>query len=219
MTPVFAAAGFAPRTGPRQPLLPGVAANGGLAYDEGALVPGPGSTWVSTCARGGHPRARRARQVRAPPHARGVVVPCGLAPERMRVTTTTLASGFFPLLASLGIGTSQVRVVPLDVAKARGQGSGWFSPYGDAALPGEPSLSLEYVLQDGTTVIELGEYVFKEKEGAPVFAYGVERVAMAASARLETWEHTPPAFKAAAEADAEALQTPLPVGYSWVIVS
>ena len=76
-------------------------------------------------------------------------------------------------------------MVPLDVAKARGQGSGWFSPYGDAALPGEPSLSLEYV--------------FKEKEGAPVFAYGVERVAMAASARLETWEHTLPAFKAAAK--------------------
>ena len=111
----------------------------------------------------------------------------GLDPARMRVTTTQNSAAFFPLLAKYGIASAQVRLRSWDEAVKDGAGSGYFAPTGHPAKPSVPSFSLEYVMPDGLE-LEIAEICHGDANGRSTGGIGVERVEMARTGRIPTWD-------------------------------
>ena len=138
----------------------------------------------------------------------------GLEPGRMRFTGTERALPLLPLLARHGVAESQLRLVDWDQARALGTGSGYFEPKGHPRSPSFNTLSLEYLLPDGSE-LEIGELTLTDDRAAAVRSagFGLERLSMARGARPISWQQTLPGFRRAVELDARQQGLPLPEGY------
>ncbi len=138
----------------------------------------------------------------------------GLEPNRMRFTGTEKALFLVPFLAKHGLVESQLRLVDWDKARALGTGSGYFEPKGHPRTPSFNTLSLEYLLADGSE-LEIGEITLTDDRAAAVrnAGFGLERLSFARGDRLISWNETLPAFRRAVELDARRQGLPLPDGY------
>ncbi|MEM7393750.1 MAG: hypothetical protein AAF492_15520 [Verrucomicrobiota bacterium] len=117
----------------------------------------------------------------------------GFKPERLAFVSTDKFKPYLKLLQPYGISESQVVYRSIDEARKAGDGSGFFSPKGHPAAPGNHCVSFHYV-PEGTPLpdklgyppegyFEIGEFLF-ESEKVPtskleVASFGVERLAMA----------------------------------------
>ncbi len=142
-------------------------------------------------------------------------------PSKLKITTTVLAEGLFPLFDSYGVSLSKIRLRSLEEAKDAGDGSGWFSPKDHPAAPAIPTYSIEYVLTHKqkkgdvaatTYEIELAEIGLKNDQG---FAGGIglERLTMARNNRAMYWDDHLPICKHAMLVAAQHEQKQLPLGY------
>ncbi|MFM7807331.1 MAG: hypothetical protein ACKPEA_05305 [Planctomycetota bacterium] len=135
----------------------------------------------------------------------------GLDPSRMRVTTTQKSSAFLPLLAKYGITDAQVRLRSWDDAVKDGAGSGYFAPAGHPAKPSAPSFSIEYVMPDGVE-LEIAEICHSEGNGRSSGGIGVERVEMARTGQIPSWDSQLEALARAVQAESKRTGAAVPPG-------
>ena len=135
----------------------------------------------------------------------------GLDPARMCVTTTRNSSAFFPLLAKHGITSAQVRLRSREEAVKDGAGSGYFAPADHPEKPSAPPFSLGYVVSDGLE-LEIAEISHLDGEGRSSGGIGVERVEMARTGRIPTWESSREALAAALIAEQKRTGAGRPAG-------
>lgn len=135
----------------------------------------------------------------------------GLDPKRMRVTTTQKSSAFLPLLAKYGINGAQVRMRSWDDAVKDGAGSGYFAPAGHPAKPSAPSFSLEYVMPSGVE-LEIAEICHGEGNGRSSGGIGVERVEMARTGQIPSWDSQLAALARAVQSESKRTGAAVPPG-------
>ena len=134
----------------------------------------------------------------------------GLDRQRLRLTGTEKARPLFPVMARYGVNESQMRLFDWQEARHKGEGSGYFEPKGHPRSPSLDSVSIDYILPDGSEleIAEIGINV--PQEG---FSVGVERLTMARRNKLIHWEESLPGFRRAVEQDARRQGRALPAGY------
>ncbi|MFM7261506.1 MAG: hypothetical protein ACKO3W_12975, partial [bacterium] len=118
---------------------------------------------------------------------------------------------FLPLLAKYGITDAQVRLRSWDDAVKDGAGSGYFAPAGHPAKPSAPSFSLEYVMPDGVE-LEIAEICHGEGNGRSSGGIGVERVEMARTGQIPSWDSQLEALARAVQAESKRTGAAVPPG-------
>ena len=217
-----------------KPLITGLAFNGGLRYDDDLEAVGVKTFQKQTVARV-EDSSHKGRSGTLPVFtiigldtstpalaktATNLVLAylinvVGLDPSRLRVTTTTKSSTFFPLLAHWGIGASQIQLRPWAAAVKAGSGSGYFAPAGHPQAPQVPSYSLEYVMPDGSE-LEIAEICHANGNGRSTGGIGVERVNMARTGKAMLWVDQLPQFNRLVQEEAARTGVALPPGVATI---
>lgn len=134
----------------------------------------------------------------------------GLDRNRLRLSGTEKARPLFPVLARYGVKEAKIRLVDWQEARRKGEGSGYFEPKEHPRSPSFDTVSIEYILTDGSE-LEIAEIGILAPH--QVFGVGVERLTMARQHKLMRWQQGLPGFRHAVEQDARRQGLALPAGY------
>jgi len=214
--------------------------NGGLRHDDTGVLDPPGHMVVQPCARisdisekhrqdilplfhifrgNGLPGQNRED---AFSHVMGYLTgPLQLDPTRLAIVSIPPFEDLRPLAEKSGIDWAhQVVLRDADMALNAGDGSGIFRHPGDARVPAIPTAGLYYWVGDGPAHparkhplpamwTEIGELFIAEKSGA-AFAFGAERLVLASSGAVPTWDHQ--LDRLLAQIDRDSAGGPVPAG-------